>query len=196
MNPITNTPSFRSAAGTLKYQAFAGTVDHLDGDSLLSSEHVVTDDKCTDSEGDDSEKYDDYEFDEQLPMSAREGETVEQQKQQARHESPPVDSSVESVDVAKSYPHADDAQRLTFENPQADLLRWHYRLGHLSFKLVKAMAQVGLLPKRIATAPTPKCAGCMFSSMTKKPWQTKGSRGNQVGRRTKVTRPGQCVSVD
>ena len=200
-NPRTNTPSFRSATGTLRYQAFAGTIDHLDGDSLLSSEHIVTDDECTDSEGESGDEYDEYELgsDEELPMSAREGETVhckQQHQQQARHDSPPVDGSIESVDLAKSHPHADDAQRLTVENPQADLLRWHYRLGHLSFKLIKAMAQVGLLPKRIATAPTPKCAGCMFSSMTKKPWRTKGSKGNQVGRRTKVTRPGQCVSVD
>ncbi len=67
---------------------------------------------------------------------------------------------------------------------------------HLSFKLIKAMAKVGLLPKRIATAPTPKCAECMFSSMTKKPCRTKVSKGNQVGRKTKVTRPGQGVSVD
>ena len=50
--------------------------------------------------------------------------------------------------------------------------------------------------KRIATAPTPKCAGCMFSVITKKPWRTKGSKGNQVGRNTKVNIPGQCVSVD
>ena len=132
-------------------------------------------------------------------MSAREGETdrcKQQQQQQARHDSHPVDGSIESVDVAKSHPHADDAQQLTVENPQADLLRWHYRLGHLSFKLIKAMAKVGLLPKRIATAPTPRCVGCMFSSMMKKPWRTKGTKGNQVGRKTNVTRPGQCVSVD
>ena len=93
-------------------------------------------------------------------------------------------------------PHADDAEQLTVESPQADLLRWHYCLGHLSFKLIKAMSEVGLLPKHLAKARIPKCAGCMFAAMTKKPWRTKGSKSGQVGRKTKITRPGQCVSVD
>ena len=116
--------------------------------------------------------------------------------QQARHDAHPGDGSVETIQHAKSHPHADDAQRLTVENPQASLLRWHYRLGHLSFKMIKTMASVGLLPKRITTAPIHKCAGCMFSSMTKKPWQTKVSTGKQVRRKSKVTRPGQCMSAD
>jgi hypothetical protein len=55
LNPQTNTPSFRSANGTLRYQAFAGTIDHYDGDSLLSSKHIVTDDKCADSERESSD---------------------------------------------------------------------------------------------------------------------------------------------
>ena len=94
-------------------------------------------------------------------------------------------------------PNADDAQRLTVESPQDDLLRWHYRLGYLSFKIIKAMAEVGLLPKKLAKSPIPKCAGCMFAAMTKKPWRTKGrNTGGQVGRILKITRPGQCVSVN
>ena len=60
-------------------------------------------------------------------------------------------------------PHADNAQRLMVEYPQADLLRWHYRLRNLSFKLIKSMAEVGLLPKKLAKAPIPKCTGCMFA---------------------------------
>ena len=94
-------------------------------------------------------------------------------------------------------PHADDSQRLMVESPQADLLRWHYRLRHLSFKLIKAMEEVGLLTKKLAKALIPKCAGCMFAAMTKKPWRTKGrNTGGQVGRILKITRPGQCVSVN
>ena len=27
-------------------------------------------------------------------------------------------------------PHQDDADQLTVKDPQADILRWHYRLGH------------------------------------------------------------------
>ena len=94
-------------------------------------------------------------------------------------------------------PHAEDSQRLTVEPPKADLLRWHYCLGYLSLKLIKAMAEVGLLTKKLAKAPIPKCAGCMFAATTKKLWSSKGrNTGGQVERIIKRTRPVQCVYVD
>ena len=53
------------------------------------------------------------------------------------------------------------------------------------------------MPKKLAKAPIPKCAGCMFAAMKKKPWRTKGrSTGGKVGQILKITRPGQCVSVN
>ena len=37
----------------------------------------------------------------------------------------------------------------------------------------------------------------MFAAMTKKPWRTKGrNTGGKVGRIIKITRPGQCISID
>ena len=67
----------------------------------------------------------------------------------------------------------------------------------MSFKLIKAMLEVGLLSKKLAKAPIPKCAGCMISKITKKPWRTKGrNTGGQVGQILKIKRPGKCVSVD
>ena len=87
-------------------------------------------------------------------------------------------------------PHDYDTQRLTVDPPQADLLSWHYRLIHLYFNLIKAMSEVGLLPKKLAKAPIPNCAGCMFAAMTKKPWLSEGKNtSGQVGRITKITRP-------
>ena len=114
-------------------------------------------------------------------------------KQQAVHVLHPVSGH---VDHAESHPHADDAKQLTVEKPQAELLRWHYRLVHLSFKMIKTMATVGLLTKRITTAPIPKCAGCMFAETTKNPWRKKGATRGHVGRKTNITRPGQYVPVD
>ena len=59
------------------------------------------------------------------------------------------------------------------------------------------MAEVGLLPKNLAKAPIPKCDGCMFAAMTKNPWRSKGrSTSVQVGQIIKITRPGQCASVE
>ena len=48
-----NTPSFRSSSGTLRYQSFAAMVEHgsTASKTLLRSEHVVTDDESISSEG-------------------------------------------------------------------------------------------------------------------------------------------------
>ena len=126
-------------------------------------------------------------------MSARvEVDSSKSRKQQDGNVPHPASGS---VNHAEYHPHADDAHRLIVENPQADLLRWHYRLGHLSFKMIKTMATVCLFPKRIATAPITKCDGCMFAEMANNPCSKKGAAGRHVGRTTKITRPGQLVSV-
>ena len=47
--------------------------------------------------------------------------------------------------------------------------------------------EVFLLPKNMDKAPIPKCVGCMFSAMTKKPWSSKGNNtGGQVGQMNKI----------
>ena len=93
-------------------------------------------------------------------------------------------------------PHWSDSQNLTVEDPQADLLRWHYRLGHAKFTLLKHLVRLDILPRRLATAKVPKCASCLCGAMTKKPWRHKGSKCNVRGYRRKIDRPGQCASVD
>ena len=78
--------------------------------------------------------------------------------------------------------HAEDTQRLTVESLHSDLLRWHYHFDHLYFKLIKAMVEVGLLPKNLDKSPIPKCSGCMFSTRTKNIWHSKGiNTSGQVG---------------
>ena len=80
------------------------------------------------------------------------------------------------------------------DDDQAELMRWHYRLGHLPFVQLKQLAKKGEIPRKLAKTTPPRCAGCLFDAMTKVPWQTKGSEsGKQVFR---ATRPGQVVSVD
>ena len=88
----------------------------------------------------DTDENDGYDADEGLPMSDREGVISSKRSPHGTH-SHACEQSHENLQ-----PHADDEQRLTVDYPHVDSLRWHYRLGHLSFKLIKAMAEVGLLP--------------------------------------------------
>ena len=78
-------------------------------------------------------------------------------------------------------------------NLHDELLRWHYRLGHLSFEYIKQVARVGQLPKCLLTSKKPFCSVCQFGKMTKCPWRVKGDNKNTT---KKATQPGQIVSVD
>jgi hypothetical protein len=75
---------------------------------------------------------------------------------------------------------------------QAELMRWHYRLGRLSFSKLKQLALNGKIPQRLTKVKPPACAGCLFGDMTKVPW-----RGRETSLEVFVaTKAGQCVSVD
>ena len=56
--------------------------------------------------------------------------------------------------------------KLSMTDPKADLLCWHYRLGHISFKTIKLLSVAGVLPKRLMKAQVPKCAACQYGLMT------------------------------
>eukprot|EP00957_Ditylum_brightwellii_P153053 11650525-Ditylum_brightwellii.AAC.1 len=45
-------------------------------------------------------------------------------------------------------------------NDQAELPRWHYRPGHLSFHKIRLLSLVGILPRCLAKIRPPKCTGC------------------------------------
>ena len=94
--------------------------------------------------------------------------------------SPPLENEEEIRFVA-----ADDA---------AELMRWHYRLGHLSFAKLKMLAKNGEIPRRLARVSPPKCTGCLFGAMTKLPWRGKESKTSHEV--FVASKPGECVSVD
>jgi hypothetical protein len=75
---------------------------------------------------------------------------------------------------------------------QAELLRWHYRLGHLPFANIRLMAARGEIPKRLAACRVPQYQSCLYGRATKKPWRTKA----QPNKIKTVTKPGECVSAD
>ena len=88
----------------------------------------------------------------------------------------------------------DEHTMLAASDDQAELMRWHYRLGHLPFSRLKQLAINGEIPKKLAKVTQPKCASCLFGAMTKLPWrgkETKAYREVFV-----ATKPGECVFVD
>ena len=78
-------------------------------------------------------------------------------------------------------------------DPHDKLLRWHYRLGHLSFDRIRQLAHMGQLPKCLLTCKKPFCTACQYGKLTKRPWRVKGDDKSAA---KVATRPGQVVSVD
>ncbi len=88
---------------------------------------------------------------------------------------------------------AKDVQ-LSAANKQAELMQWHYHLGHLTFPKLKQLAFNGKIPKKLAKVLPPKCVGCLFGTMTMLSWQGKETKADH-----KVfiaTKPGECILVD
>jgi hypothetical protein len=86
-----------------------------------------------------------------------------------------------------------EVQLATTDN-WAELMQWHYCLGHLSFPKLKVPAKNGKLLCCLAKVPPPKCAGYLFGAMTKTPWR--GNESKVTHQVFVATKPGECVSVD
>jgi hypothetical protein len=93
-------------------------------------------------------------------------------------------------EAATNLESQDDATSIL--DDQSELLRWHYRLGHVPFANIRLMAARGELPKRLAKCRVPRCQSCLYGRATKQPWRTKG----QANKIRTATQPGECVSVD
>jgi hypothetical protein len=88
----------------------------------------------------------------------------------------------------------DEDAPLAAADDQAELMRWHFCLGHLSFQKLKQLALNGEIPKKLPKLKPPECAGCLFGAMTKLPW-----RGKELASSHKIfvaAHPGEIVSVN
>jgi hypothetical protein len=73
-------------------------------------------------------------------------------------------------------------------------MQWYYRLSHLIFPKLKQLALNAKIPKKLAKVLPSKCAGCLFSAMTKLPWQGKKTKANH--KVFVATKPGECILVN
>ncbi len=88
----------------------------------------------------------------------------------------------------------DEHTTLAASDDQAELMQWHYCLGHLRFSRLKQLTINDKIPKKLAKVAPPKCAGCLFSAMTKFPWRSKETKASHEV--FVATKPGECVSVN
>ena len=102
-----------------------------------------------------------------------------------------------------------DQTNINLSEAEKELLRWHYRLGHVGFRRVQFLMRSGILAhseaqRRLHTAACkithpPKCAACLYGKQHRRP--APGQQTTIVRDRAGILKdghlqPGQQVSVD
>jgi hypothetical protein len=202
--PSTNVLVFYTASSSTRYRTFVATFEAMEA-SFFQREKVLQCPGCQDLMDD----IDPAEFVAEENLNYKEKETSEDEGVNEDNKTiktsnvPPPTAPEEPPSEALRHgpltfdPHPqekeDEQTTLAALDQQADLMRWHYRLGHLPFSRLKQLAINGKIPKKLAKVAPPKFAGCLFGAMTKIPWrgkETKSSHDVFV-----ATKPGECVSV-
>lgn len=53
--------------------------------------------------------------------------------------------------------HLKNSTTIPITSDQQELLSWHYRLGHVSFRHLRLLAENGSIPRRLAKTSAPRC---------------------------------------
>jgi hypothetical protein len=177
-----NTAWIHTAPGYSRYHVFSAeaheNIDDFD-ESLAYQSTMVTDDEL-ESESDD-EDIDDNDD------SVSNDDT-------ARRDPLTTDFRMDGPKDAPSPTIIIDEEDTMPQEASALFLRWHHRLGHVSPKKIRLLANLGLLPKLLATCRFPLCTSCLFGKATRRPWR--GKTDTKQAPSKVITEPGQCVSVD
>ena len=77
-----------------------------------------------------------------------------------------------------------------------ELVVWHYRLNHCSFKTFLRLSKRRIIPKNIRRVRTPpNCVACMFGKSYKRPCRTKGKISGGSTRKPSETRTGATTLI-
>jgi hypothetical protein len=171
----------RSAAGTVKYRTFSTTFDignemEIREHVMFAAPHLIPDDDEDEQDRAFNNELNDQQqniFEPATTITQSEQPVSQSDKLQQTREENHSDFLTEVPPQPTPNVIEDDEGRLAGESNQADFLRWHYRLGHLSFAKIKLLALLKILPRKLAVVKPPRCAGCLYGSMTRRPWRTK-----------------------
>ena len=166
-----NVATLYSSPGYDKFQTFCSEAELSNNDT----DNVITCEECTSVIEDKDDE----------PIHAEPTTILHYNKDDHKHFDQSVDDAIMSRMTLQ--------QRL--ENQSLDLLQLHTKYGHIPFARLREMAKQGIIPAHRAHTKTPVCAACLFGKATRKKWKfkTPKQKGNRI---RKVTRPGECISVD
>jgi hypothetical protein len=200
-----NTPIFTTAPSSRAYRVFATTFEALEA-PYYCKETVLQYPGCHLMDNEPAFAPEEFAAEENLnfekEVTVNEGVKSDDETVKTLNLPPPPDDEPPSEAIRRGPltfdpsppPEEGEDVHLATADDQAELMRWHYRLGHLTFAKLKQLALNGEIPKKLVTVTPPKCAGCLFRAMTKIPWhgkETKASHEVFI-----ASKPGECVFVD
>ncbi len=201
--PTTNVPVFYVASSSRSYRTFAATFEATEA-PYFQWEKVLEFPGCRDLMDDIVPE--EFVVEENLnynkEVSVNEGVSEDDKTIKTSNlPTPPADENPSKVirrgpltfNPLPSQEEIEDTQLAT-ANDQTELMRWHYRFGHLPFVKLKQLALNREIPKKLAKVKPPKCAGCLFGAMTRIPWHGRESKASHEV--FIATKPGECVSID
>jgi hypothetical protein len=180
---------FQTAPDYTKFETFCSVLNNPNDKPIAFSFHAVTDDEATDVEG--SEGDDDSSENDLASVVGQQHPTSNNFGRQA-----PVvtDFNLQGFQDGATAPAIVEDEEDGIADPQAELLHWHHKLGHVSFHKLRRMAAHGDIPKRLVTCKIPLCMACLFGKATKRPCRTKVTPSKI--KPIPVHKPGDCILVD
>jgi transposase InsO family protein len=88
----------------------------------------------------------------------------------------------------------EDEEDVQPTNLAAEMLWIHHQCGHISFARIQEMAELGIIPTRLAKYPVPTCSACLYAKATRRKWRSKTA--NNRDEATEPSKPSDYVSVD
>ena len=202
LSPTSNIALVRSAPKFDRLHAFCSAcvdpddVDPLDEAPLMAYPYI-TDDEASNNGDENDDDVDLESVSERLHPDLPE-DVIELKENSSDFQDKIADWTQAGINLQTVKPNIilpdEDDDAVTYATPQAELLSWHYRLGHLSFERIRKLSQRGDLPGHLAQAKTPRCAACMFGKATRRPWRTKAPINKNAI--PAVTTAGDVVGVD
>ena len=183
LDPATNVATCRTAPGYSKFVAFcleAGFDDDESDNVLAYDAQVISDDE--DDDPADFSTLNDNVSDDNLNVN----NTLDMVDNLLGPTSTPSPTSHRIVDETEV---ERDERKL-----ETELLAYHLRFAHVSFRKLQIMARYSIIPRRLATCRIPVCAACMFGKATKRQWRQKSPLNKDEA--YVPTKPGEVVSVD
>lgn len=211
LDRATNVGNIHSAPGFSKFLSFCTAIDEQFFEPDIDMPEIVVLDSGIVS---DDESYDESEYDEQDDTYESEPEDessrVDPEIILGYPETPIHSAPSTTIDYqpwttsfdlngpnknAKTPAIIENEEDLAPQDAKAEMLKWHHRLGHASFKKIRWLARQGILPKYLATCKPPMCSSCLYGKATRRPSRTKSQPLGVASLRT-IDKPGQCVSID